>query len=515
METMKKRITSLLLALALCLGLTIPAGATGIQHFKDVPTTHWAYQQIERAYADGVMNGTGGNAANGTGVFSPAGTLTMAQFATIMTRAFYSSEVQAETDKGNASPWYAPAETVGNKHGLFDGVKGGMTANVSRYDMAMVMSNILEDLNAKLPADAEKQATQGRIGDFGSIPSGYKGAVTTVFFFGVITGTDSKGTFSGNQFMNRAQAAVVYGRLKDVIDNMDVEEPETPVEPSKPVEPETPVTPTEPEKPTTPSDVVGTISSTPVTLRLDTHKPVVDYWSEQSATVKAAADKDAFNAAMDTLIHSDMIVNEGEVVGNINKYYNYAVFGNDSAQETINVSKAMRILYAYGAQFPGKYASDYGYFTVRPISDDLNAIFAPIFANFTDDMSDMEKVEICVKEVCRRFDYGAASPGFSWTNGKTTGDCDNFSRAIQQILGAAGIPCYQVKGTVRDGAHAWNHAYVDGEWVIIDGGAADVGYGTTMTMAAHEKLYGYSHSLNTSDGNQILHALVETAEKYR
>ena len=153
------------------------------------------------------------------------------------------------------------------------------------------------------------------------------------------------------------------------------------------------------------------------------------------------------------------------------------------------------------------------FFTADEVDAALTSEFEPIFAQFTDGMSDREKVELCVKAVCDRFDYAMVTgQGFDWTNGLTTGDCDNFSSAINEILGAAGIPCFKLAGTVRDGEHSWNQAYIDGEWLIIDGGAADVGYGMTMTMPAHEKLYGYAHKLNEKP---VTHALVETAEKYR
>lgn len=510
---MKNRLLSILMAATLILGLAIHAGAAGIQHFKDVPTNHWAYQQIERAYADGVIAGVSGNPEQGTGVFEPAGMLTMAQFMTIMTRGFYGDELQKEIDKGSSSPWYAAAQNVANRHGLLNGTKGGMTANVTRYDMAAFMTNILKDKDAVMPTAAEKAATQAKIADFSKIPSGYKDAVTTVFFFGVISGTDQKGTFAGNNFMNRAQAAVVYGRLKDVMNTFGGEQsPVEPEEPEKPVEPEQPV---EPEKPVGPSNVVGTISSSPVTLSLDTHKPIKDYWSEQSAEIKELTDKDAFNAAVDTLVHTDLIIAGQSLVGGVNKFYNYAVTSKDNYNDGVGmINSAMRGTFAYKAQFGEKLSKGLAFYTARPIQAKLNEVFAPIFVKFNANMSDREKVEICIKAVCDRFDY-EVNGGFSWTNGKTTGDCDDYSRAINEILGAAGIPCYQVKGDVRDGAHAWNHAYVDGEWVIIDGGAADVGYGTTMSMAEHERLYGYSHSLNTGGEIDVTQALIETAERYR
>ena len=504
-----KKPVSLLLSAALCVGLAAPALASAVQHFSDVPATHWAYQQVEGSYADGVMEGTGGDPAKGTGLFSPDVTLTMAQFITILGRGFYGPEVQAELDKGNASPWYAPAQAVGTAHGLFAGTKAGMEEPVSRYDMAAVMTNILQDKGFALPTQGEMAETQGEIGDFATIPANYKDAVTTVFSLDIITGTDEQGTFAGDRSVDRAQAAVLYGRLKGVLSGGS----QTPAGPEQPVESEQPVAP---ETPAAPSNVVGTISSTPVTLSLDTHKPIVDYWSEQSDEIRALADKDCFNAAVDTLVHRDTIIHEGELVGTVNKYYNYAVFSDVITDGTVNVTKAMSSLYGYGMQFPDKFGSNFVYFSVRPISDELNEIFAPIFAQFTDGMSDREKVELCVKAVCDRFDYATVTgQGFDWTNGITTGDCDNFSRALNEIVGAAGIPCYQISGDVRDGAHAWNHVLIDGTWYALDGGAADVGHPIILTMSQHEELYGYPHSTNTRDVTLVTQALVETAEKYR
>ena len=113
---MKKRMISLILSLTLLLSLSAPALAAAPAakpHFTDVPTSHWAYTQIERAYSDGVIAGTAGNAANYTGVFSPSGTLTEAQFVTIMTRAFFNDELEAAKKVvGSNAKWYAAAQKV-------------------------------------------------------------------------------------------------------------------------------------------------------------------------------------------------------------------------------------------------------------------------------------------------------------------------------------------------------------------------------------------------------------------
>ena len=107
----RNQITALLVMSALIVALVLPLASQPKPHFTDVPTTHWAYANIERAYSDGVMAGTGGNAARCTGVFSPSGTLTEAQFVTILTRGFFPTELEAAKKPiGSNAKWYAAAE---------------------------------------------------------------------------------------------------------------------------------------------------------------------------------------------------------------------------------------------------------------------------------------------------------------------------------------------------------------------------------------------------------------------
>ena len=93
-----KRLSSLLLAAAILLSVAALPVSAADQNFNDVPDTHWAYSYIQSAAADGVMNGTG------EGNFSPAKTLTRAEFIVMMMRAFYPNDIapkEAELkDKG-------------------------------------------------------------------------------------------------------------------------------------------------------------------------------------------------------------------------------------------------------------------------------------------------------------------------------------------------------------------------------------------------------------------------------
>lgn len=515
---MKKRMISLILSLTLLLSLSVPAlaAAPTVQpHFTDVPTSHWAYTQIERAYSDGVIAGTAGNAANYTGVFSPSGTLTEAQFVTIMTRAFFNDELEASKKTvGSNAKWYAAAQKVAEDQHLLTFVQGKMDAPITRYDMAAIMTNIMSAKEFPGRPDATKiEETFDKIADFKSIPNYYQVSVASVFAMGLIAGTDSKGTFSGASYMNRAQAAVVYGRMKDAFlnagDNGATTKPDT-----------TEPTPTPTPTPSAPggdgeSSVVGTTSSQPVTLSYATHKPVDDYWSNQSEAVKEATDKDAFNAAVNTLIHAEEI-SKNSTGRKINPYFNYAVYAeNQTTDEMKNTTAALGFTFAYGSKFGAKNANGVYVCNAYRISDEEVQAVSEATSKFTDGMSDKEKIKICVDLITKKFSYDANGKGFSWDRGGTSGVCNHFANATNTILGIAGIPVGMFSGTVSNGAHAWNMAYADGEWVIVDATAAEFGYPQYMSMSEHEKLYGYSHSLNDGIRAQIWKALIVAAESAR
>lgn len=519
----KKRtqITALMVMSALIVALVLPLASQPRPHFKDVPTSHWAYTQIERAYSDGVIAGTAGNAANYTGVFSPSGTLTEAQFVTIMTRAFFNDELEAaKKTVGSNAKWYAAAQKVAEDQHLLTFVQGKMDAPITRYDMAAIMTNIMSAKEFPGRPDATKiEETFNKIADFKSIPNYYQVSVASVFAMGLIAGTDSKGTFSGASYMNRAQAAVVYGRMKDAFlnagDNGATTKPDT-TEPTPAPTPAPTPTPT----PSAPggdgeSSVVGTTSSQPVTLSYATHKPVDDYWSNQSEAVKEATDKDAFNAAVNTLIHAEEI-SKNSTGRKINPYFNYAVYAeNQTTDEMKNTTAALGFTFAYGSKFGAKNANGVYVCNAYRISDEEVQAVSEATSKFTDGMSDKEKIKICVDLITKKFSYDANGKGFSWDRGGTSGVCNHFANATNTILGIAGIPVGMFSGTVSNGAHAWNMAYADGEWVIVDATAAEFGYPQYMSMSEHEKLYGYSHSLNDGIRAQIWKALIVAAESAR
>ena len=215
---MKKKL-SLLLACVLCLGL-MPCAYADNNPFNDVAPGFWAYDDIMETYNDGVMTGTA------SGVFSPSGKLNMAQFVTVLTRAFYNNDVVNSTREG---AWPNQNYDAAEKHNLFAGLthRGG-DIEVTREVMAQMMYNVMVDKNVVLPNDTEIQATINKIPDIAAVDGNYRTAVAVCYYWELLAGVDAQGTFAPKGVLNRAQTAVIYTRLKKAVSVLSTGTPENP-----------------------------------------------------------------------------------------------------------------------------------------------------------------------------------------------------------------------------------------------------------------------------------------------
>lgn len=214
---MKKRLLSALLALALCLSLTVPAMAAG-QTFTDVTSGHWAYEAIEDMAARRVVNGVG------EGKFAPDDKVSCADFSTMVARLLFPVELGRE---GTASPWWKAGADVLLEAGALAGTTARayyerlennwdsavMTAPMTRYDMAQIMYNTLKALDFTMPSGSELSAARAAIADYDDIPSDYSAAVTAMYALECLKGMDEQGNFRGSQQMDRAQACTVLVRM--------------------------------------------------------------------------------------------------------------------------------------------------------------------------------------------------------------------------------------------------------------------------------------------------------------
>ena len=140
----------------------------------------------------------------------------------MLTRMFYRDNIQAAA---SGEAWYTPNINVATEAGILNGVSVDPTAPMNRYEMALVMYNVMKanHLNMSPLSDTSKVA------DWAKIPDKYREAVSVSYNMGLLTGTDSKGTFYGESNMTRAQATVIVCRLLDANGGTQNKNPNTPV----------------------------------------------------------------------------------------------------------------------------------------------------------------------------------------------------------------------------------------------------------------------------------------------
>ena len=200
-----KKILSLFLTLVLCAGLAIPASAAG---FSDIPADHWAKEPIDQMAQAGIIGGYS------DGSFRPAAPVSYAAFSLMLARAFYPGELAAYPNGGTQA-----GEAIMNRHNILNGTgraSKSSGADFPREDMAQCMYNVLVDKGAAIPSVQEQSAAMASIRDFNDIEYNCRKGVLACYALGLLTG-QGDGSFGPKNSMNRAQAAVVIGRLRDYV----------------------------------------------------------------------------------------------------------------------------------------------------------------------------------------------------------------------------------------------------------------------------------------------------------
>ena len=239
-KKINNKVVSIVVALALVCGVVMSAFAANDYvnpTFTDVPKSHWAYTFVEKAVEKGWVSGMG------DGTFAPNANVTYAQFCVMLVSAFFPEQLASYT--GPTSPWYVPSCAIAAQNDLLLGTRveqtptleGAVSQPMSRYEMALMVSNTLYKINAKIPTPKERADQMDTTPDFWDIEYKYQSPVLLAKATGVLSGMDSAGTFGGSGNLSRAQAAVVLGKLNDLRNtgdgsavNPNLPEPATPTE---------------------------------------------------------------------------------------------------------------------------------------------------------------------------------------------------------------------------------------------------------------------------------------------
>ena len=230
---MKRKLTALLAAAALCLSLTIPASAAG--SFADVSPTRdaWCYTQVMQASEAGLMNGYGSS------LFGKNDPITRGQMVQILYN-YYGEDCGTNSGFSDvpSSAWYAKAVTWASKNGVVSGYSNstfGPNNQLTREQMVTILYNV-----AGRPATNTSALAQ--FNDRGQVAAyavnGFSWAVSNK----VVSGT-SNTTLSPRGTATRAQVAVILIRYLENVEG--VQFPDVNGGSVQPVEP-TP-TPTKPD----------------------------------------------------------------------------------------------------------------------------------------------------------------------------------------------------------------------------------------------------------------------------
>ncbi len=470
-----RRSISLSLALALTLGLGAHALAAEVPSFPDVPDGHWAARSISAMAEGGIMVGTG------KGLFEPDKTLTMAEFSTMLARQFFPERVA-----GTGKPWYVPYVAAAREAGVLEGVSAQAGEVLTRCDMALMIYGTAQEEGFSLTAADSKD-----IPDWSSVPQSCREAVAACYGSEVLIGVDTTGTFSGSASMTRAQAAVVMDRLIQVS--------QAPAPTSRPSGSGGYSGNLLDGQPPASDSPVGTISDSPVTLSLDTHRPVTDHWSSAPAKVRELVDQDMYNAAVQTIRDAAMLRQAGQaaayVDNQISSTYHYACFSYSAATRHSRqvLGSALRMMRLDGCAFElidaSGSAEGSGVGVVRASTGPTkyDDVFAPILAQLTAGMSDTDKVRIMAQAVCDRFHFDE-NARFDWFTESLGGGSVDYTNAFTILCRYGGVPCVSCAGSDR----SWALVYADRAWSVVDAAGADAGTCPLLQTEAELEAQGYS-----------------------
>lgn len=190
--------------------------------FTDI-VGHWAESYIDEAAALGLINGMA------EGIYNPNGTMTRAQFVTILWRSQGSPEPNGPssfTDLGANSGWYADAVAWAEQNSVVNGVAVGQfdpNGSVTREQIA----TILHRMSGAVSGDGQQYASiyEQAFSDAASVGSWAKEAVWWAVYHEIWCGVNSPDVGSllaPTQSANRAQIAVMMVRYLDYVEGVEV-----------------------------------------------------------------------------------------------------------------------------------------------------------------------------------------------------------------------------------------------------------------------------------------------------
>ncbi|MBQ7572712.1 MAG: S-layer homology domain-containing protein [Clostridia bacterium] len=175
--------------------------------FRDI-SGNWAKDYIEQMYAEGIVKG------NGDGTFAPEKAVTREALITMLVRAL---GIELVTDNGvftdvSDDDWFAPYVITAFENNIVNGVsddKFGVSKNISRQDMCVIVHNAMKDL-------LQDGTKEKRFSDDYKISDYAKTAVYSLKESGIVNGR-GENEFEPLGTATRAEAARIIHSLRKLL----------------------------------------------------------------------------------------------------------------------------------------------------------------------------------------------------------------------------------------------------------------------------------------------------------
>ena len=207
---MKKKLLALLCAFGIMLSVSLPVSAA--TSFKDVPSSHWAYQDIMTFIGFGAINGYP------DGTFHPENNISYAEVATVYYNLMgdIDAEYQSFYPDVSSNHWaYKAITNAGIYLPLYPDNHFYPGNNAEREDIAYFLGQYVSFVTEK-----DTAGTKSNFSDYNQISPDLAPYVDFAVEAGLINGY-ANGTFAPTAPVTRAEFVVMLNRLNTYLVNAD------------------------------------------------------------------------------------------------------------------------------------------------------------------------------------------------------------------------------------------------------------------------------------------------------
>lgn len=171
--------------------------------FADVSESAWFLSSVSKAYEIGLMDGVSAKQ------FNPDGNITIAESITLAVRIYSMLNADGITFS-KTTPWYAAYRDYALENGIISSDYADYDKPATRMEFAAIISNVLND-------ELLAQINDINSGDIPDVKNanGNNQCIYKLYRAGIISGSDTSGTFNAASNILRSEVSAIIARVAD------------------------------------------------------------------------------------------------------------------------------------------------------------------------------------------------------------------------------------------------------------------------------------------------------------